>query len=72
MKRLGGTNVTLFLSVHVSMMRSIVRYVLKIIPLWQMMALVAVTTYSEEMLLTCACEIFSECFSCELPSVIGQ
>lgn len=62
-------NVILFLSRHVSMMRSIV---LKIISLWQMMALIPVMTYSEEVLLTCACEIFPKCFSCELPSVIGR
>ena len=45
MKRLGRNNVILFLSVHVSMMRSVVRHVLKIISLWQMTALIPVMTY---------------------------
>lgn len=45
---------------------------IKIIFLWQMMAFIPVMTYSEEMLLTCVCEVFPKCFSCELPSVVGQ
>lgn len=53
MKRLGRTNVILFLGVRVSMMRSILCHVLKIISLWQLMALIALMTNSEEVLLTC-------------------
>lgn len=54
------------------MMRNIVCHVLKIASLWQMMALTPVVTYSEEVLLTCACEMFPRWFLCELPSVIGR